>query len=171
MAAGELLPPRRTAPHLELRRVVYESTARDLAVINGHAYGMPPELFECICNLHLWHEDSFGYAGYAEGRAVSAAATFPVDGTAYVALVATMPDAHGKSYAETGDATRDFARGLRRGAYEGPTKVAVGTIIADRPPHRSVRAALPHTAPTLDIWRQNERWDRDGESVGEAASA
>src|SRR5580658_5717198 len=28
--------------------------------------------------------------------------------------------------------------------------VAVGTAIADRPPHRSVRAALPHTAPTLD---------------------
>ena len=28
--------------------------------------------------------------------------------------------------------------------------VAVGTAIADRPPHRSVRAALPHTAPTSD---------------------
>ena len=26
-------------------------------------------------------------------------------------------------------------------------KVAVGTAIADRPPHRSVRAELPHTAP------------------------
>jgi len=25
--------------------------------------------------------------------------------------------------------------------------VAVGTAIADRPPHRSVRAELPHTAP------------------------
>ena len=31
-----------------------------------------------------------------------------------------------------------------------PGAVAVGTIIADRHPHRSVRAALPHTAPTLD---------------------
>ena len=28
--------------------------------------------------------------------------------------------------------------------------VAVGTIIADRPPHRTVQAALPHTAPTLE---------------------
>src|SRR5262245_26614871 len=27
--------------------------------------------------------------------------------------------------------------------------VAVGTLIAERPPHRSVRAAFPHTAPTL----------------------
>jgi hypothetical protein len=31
--------------------------------------------------------------------------------------------------------------------------VAVETIIADRPPHRTVRAALPHTAPTSEDWR------------------
>ena len=30
------------------------------------------------------------------------------------------------------------------------SRVAVGTAIADRPPHRSVRAGLPHTAPPLD---------------------
>ena len=30
-----------------------------------------------------------------------------------------------------------------------PPSVAVGTGIAPRPPHRSVRAALPHTAPAL----------------------
>ena len=35
------------------------------------------------------------------------------------------------------------------------TRVAVGTAIADRPPHRSVRAELPHTAPPLDGWRQS----------------
>jgi hypothetical protein len=28
---------------------------------------------------------------------------------------------------------------------------AVGTIIADRPPHRSVRAEFPHTAPTSGV--------------------
>jgi len=26
--------------------------------------------------------------------------------------------------------------------------VAVGTVVSDRPPHRSVRAEFPHTAPT-----------------------
>jgi hypothetical protein len=31
--------------------------------------------------------------------------------------------------------------------------VAVGTTITDRPPHRTVRAALPHTAPTSEAWR------------------
>ena len=30
---------------------------------------------------------------------------------------------------------------------EGLCTVAVGTVIADRPPHRSVRAESPHTAP------------------------
>jgi hypothetical protein len=29
--------------------------------------------------------------------------------------------------------------------------LAVGTTIADRPPHRSVRAELLHTAPILDV--------------------
>jgi GNAT superfamily N-acetyltransferase len=58
------------------------------------------ELFECICNLPLWREDSFGYVGYARGQAVTSAGTFPVAGTIYVAFVATLPEAHGKGYAE-----------------------------------------------------------------------
>ncbi len=39
------------------------------------------------------------------------------------------------------------------------TCVAVGTAVARRPPHRSVRAELLHTAPTLDEWRQSARSD------------
>ena len=42
-----------------------------------------------------------------------------------------------------------------------PVPVTVGTAIASCPPYRSVRAELPHTALTLDGWRQNERRDRD----------
>ena len=101
MTAGELLPPRRTLAGLEFRRVSDEATARDLATINAQAYGMPQSLFECICNLHLWREDSFGYVGYAAGgQPVTAASAFPVAGTMYIALVATLPGAHGKGYAE-----------------------------------------------------------------------
>ena len=36
-------------------------------------------------------------------------------------------------------------------------RVAVGTAIADRPPRRSVRAELPHTALASDGWRQDGR--------------
>ncbi len=100
MATEQLLPPRRALPALEFRRAVDVATARDLATINAYAYAMPAELFECLFNLHLWREDSYGYVGYADGRAVTAAATFPVAGTVYVALVATMPDAHGNGYAD-----------------------------------------------------------------------
>jgi hypothetical protein len=35
-------------------------------------------------------------------------------------------------------------------ASESALGIAVGMIIADHPPHRSVRAELPHTAPPLD---------------------
>ncbi len=100
MSAEGLLPLRRSGPEIELRRVTDEATARDLATVNALAYGMPPEIFECICNMHIWHEDSYAYVGYVDGRAVSSAATLPVAGTIYVALVATLPEARGKGYAE-----------------------------------------------------------------------
>lgn len=100
MAADHLLLPRRALPELAFRRVSNDTTARDLAMINAQAYGIPADLFECLCNLHLWHEDSYGYVGYTGGRAVTSAAAFPVCGTMYIALVATVPESHGKGYAE-----------------------------------------------------------------------
>ena len=100
MATDRLLPPRRPLPELEFRRVSDQPTARDLAMINGQAYAMSLDLFECMCNLHLWHPDTFGYVGYTAGKAVTCAAVFPVAGTIYVAFVATLPEAHGKGYAE-----------------------------------------------------------------------
>ena len=68
-----------------------------------------------------------------------------------------------KRFAHSDDVDQPFRRDVdhRRSVVKisgisgaGDFRVAVGTIIADRPPHRSVRAALPHTAPTLDIWRR-----------------
>src|ERR1019366_2731048 len=68
MATNQLLPPRRPLPELEFRRVADETTARDLAMINGHAYQMSLDLFECMCNLYLWQPATFGYVGYAAGK-------------------------------------------------------------------------------------------------------
>ncbi len=50
------------------------------------------------------------------------------------------------------------------------TLIAVGTVIADRPPHRSVRAELPHTVLTVDVDMQTSRWDRGGGSSVSVAS-
>ena len=48
--------------------------------------------------------------------------------------------------------------------------IAVGTVIADRPPHRPVRAELPHTVLTLDVDMQTSRWDTgEGSSVSVAS--
>jgi hypothetical protein len=43
-----------------------------------------------------------------------------------------------------------FARSPSIPAPESALGVAVGTSITARPPHRSVRAELPHTAPPAD---------------------
>src|SRR5215216_632971 len=49
-----------------------------------------------------------------------------------------------------GTASAAIARMSRENSCgrRGHASVAVGTLIAERPPHRTVRAAFPHTAPT-----------------------
>lgn len=101
MEAGELLPPRRPAPpELEIRRVADDRAARHVAELNAHAYQMPAELFGCMANLRFWPDEHFAFVGYANGEPVSSAAAIPVDNTVYIALVATLPGAQGRGYAE-----------------------------------------------------------------------
>ncbi len=100
MAVEQIKPPRRPAPAIEFRRVTNESMARELAMLNAQGYGMPAELFDCIANMQIWHEDSYAFVGYSNGIPVTAAAALPVAGTVYIALVATPPEEQGKGYAE-----------------------------------------------------------------------
>ena len=100
MAADRLLPARRAAPALELRLVTDVATATDLAEVNAHAYAMAIEQVECISNLHIWKQNSFGVVGYVDGRPVTSASTFVLGDRIYVAFVATVPDSHGRGYAE-----------------------------------------------------------------------
>jgi hypothetical protein len=41
-------------------------------------------------------------------------------------------------------------------------RIAVGTLIAERPPHRSVRAQFGHTVPTSGGWLTVKRVSRSG---------
>lgn len=100
MEAEDLLPPRRPAPDIDIRRVVDDAGARDLALLNADAYGMPHDLFGCIANMRLWHDDTYAFVGYVNGKPVSSSAALPVLGTVYIAMVATAPDEQGKGYAE-----------------------------------------------------------------------
>ena len=117
MECDALLPPRRPPAALEIRRVADAATARDLAVVNAHAYPLPEESMGCICNMRLYQADTFGFVGYAEGKPVTSAVSFPAAGTVYIALVATEPEAQGKGYAETV---------MRRAVTEG--RRAMGTL-------------------------------------------
>jgi GNAT superfamily N-acetyltransferase len=100
MDAAVLLPPRRDLPSLQFQRVTDKRTATDLALVNAHAYALPVDSFGCMFNLDLWREDSIGIVGYFDGLAVTASAVFPVAETAYAAFVATLPEHHGKGFAE-----------------------------------------------------------------------
>src|SRR5208337_5409371 len=50
-------------------------------------------------------------------------------------------------------------------------RVAVGTLVTQRPPHGSARAAFLHAALTADIWRRSAYQDTDEEAWVAGASA
>jgi hypothetical protein len=57
---------------------------------------------------------------------------------------------------------RESGLGVRAAAAE----VAVGTRVTPSPPHRSRRAALPHRALTLSVWRQRSVLRDGGDDFG-----
>ncbi len=65
--------------------------------------------------------------------------------------------AHSTAYWSPKKATKTF----QMIAMSPNITIAVGTAIAGRPPHRSVRAELPHTALTLDVDWQTLHLDKD----------
>src|SRR5262249_29504471 len=56
----------------------------------------------------------------------------------------------------------DFVHNCLESAAQ--SRVAVGKGLAALPPHRSVRAAFPHTALTSGVWRGSARQDTDARS-------
>jgi GNAT superfamily N-acetyltransferase len=100
MAADQFLEPIRPLPTLDWRSVTDIKTATDLAHLNAHAYGMPAELFDAVCNMHIWQDDCVAMVGYLDNQPVTSAAALPVAGTIYIALVASHADHRGKGYAE-----------------------------------------------------------------------
>jgi GNAT superfamily N-acetyltransferase len=147
MAADELLPVRRPAPELEYRRVQDETTARDLAMINAVAYGMPTEMWEGMCNVQLWQSDSYGYVGYRDGKAISCAAALPVDGTMYIALVATLPEEHGKGYAEA-----VMRKAIEQGQIEmGKRRIILHASDMGQPLYRSMGFSAGGKIPLFSI--------------------
>lgn len=102
MLADELRPPARSLPKLDLRRVTDRRTLVDIYDINCTGYAVPLELGRASTGpVEDWDENRFGYVAYQEGEPVACAATFPIDNRLYVGMVATMPHAQRRGYAET----------------------------------------------------------------------
>jgi GNAT superfamily N-acetyltransferase len=119
MVTEELLPPVRSLPKLDMRRVADRKTLLDIYDINCAGYDVPAELGRASTGpVEDWDENTFGYVAYERDEPVACAATFPIDNRLYVGMVATMPHAQRRGYAETAlrhsleEAAR--ATGLRR---------------------------------------------------------
>jgi ribosomal protein S18 acetylase RimI-like enzyme len=99
MEAEAIVPPSRPPAEIEIRRITTEEAAHATAMINARAYHMEEAQFECCGGMHFFPEDAMSYLGYVDGRPVCTAGVRPINGTIYVYLVATEPDAQGNGYA------------------------------------------------------------------------
>ncbi len=100
MATDTLATPRRAEPALEFRLARDEATALDLGWVNADAYGMPRDLFAVTGRIPKWSGTQVGVVGYADGKPVTAAQAYLLDDCIYIAMVATLPEGHGKGYGE-----------------------------------------------------------------------
>jgi GNAT superfamily N-acetyltransferase len=100
--AGEILPmPQPDHPDLTFIRVSTDEHVQTYADINAVAYRMPLEAVrDGLRNSTIWKTRAFAYLGIAAGRAVSAAAAIENEGSLFLALVATVPEAQRKGYGE-----------------------------------------------------------------------
>ena len=99
--AGDLFPLSAPShPTLRIHRVTDEAGLLAYAQVNCAAYGFPLEAAQtALKGSELWKQ-SFTYMGYENGRPVTTASAIVNDGTLYLALVATIPEARGNGYAE-----------------------------------------------------------------------
>jgi hypothetical protein len=70
-----------------------------------------------------------------------------------------------------GDKLRQVAFDAAVMRHLGSTLVTVGMPLTRRPPCRSVRAELPHTAPALGDGGENARWAKGGTNAVSVATA
>lgn len=100
--AGHVLPmPAPRHPDLTFVRVSTDEHVRAYADINAVAYGMPLEAArDGLKDSTIWKTKAFAYLGIAADRPVSAAAAIENQGSLFLALVATVPEAQRMGYGE-----------------------------------------------------------------------
>jgi ribosomal protein S18 acetylase RimI-like enzyme len=134
MVADHLLPPRRTPPDLEYRRVASPETSRAFADLNAIGYNAPLEFGREVSDLAGFWDEAFAYVGYRNGQAVTTAATYLEADRLYVAWVATLPEARRNGYAEA--AVRHSLEAAARSS--GPSRTVLHATELGYPVYRAM---------------------------------
>lgn len=101
MMAERLLPPRRTLPEIEIRRVADEATRLAFCDIGCTCFHVPLSWFrEIFLRRELWDGDFIGYVGYSKGEPVATAATVVAGDAVGVYNVATLPSHRRRGHGE-----------------------------------------------------------------------
>lgn len=100
---GDILPLHAPGhPSLRFERVGDETALQVYADLNNVAYNLPPGAVRAgLLGSQLWIDGAFSFVAFdRNGEPVSAASVLPHDGSLYLALVATLPDARKQGFSE-----------------------------------------------------------------------
>jgi len=100
MVAGELIPPARRAPDVEIQEVRGPKMAEEIARLNVLAHGMPAEEIEPMTCPAMWEAPNHGFLLYAEDEAVASGSASFAAGASYIGWMATDAKHRGRGYAE-----------------------------------------------------------------------
>jgi GNAT superfamily N-acetyltransferase len=93
MVTDRLMEPVRPLPSLDFRQAADARGRQDVADTNAHAYDAPGDVVRAALDVPAYFAgegQGVGYVAYRNGEVASCATVLPIDGIAYVALVATM---------------------------------------------------------------------------------
>jgi ribosomal protein S18 acetylase RimI-like enzyme len=92
MVAERLAPVVRPLPALDIRHATSQTERCHISDINARCYDVPLEVGrEALDVPALFSGENKGYVGFRQGEAVTSTAVLPLDGVAYVSMVATLP--------------------------------------------------------------------------------
>jgi ribosomal protein S18 acetylase RimI-like enzyme len=119
MVAESLVPPTQPLPALEVRQAVDTLGRYHIADINARSYEVPLEMaLEALDVPAHFTGEARGYVGFLNGKGACSTVVTPVEGVAYISLVATQPEQRRQGCAEAlirhALAEAERAWGLRR---------------------------------------------------------
>jgi ribosomal protein S18 acetylase RimI-like enzyme len=101
MAAGQIQPPQRRLPELEIRRVEGEASLNDFRALGSHCFHVPIVWFSEVFDERVAARQAFVcWVGYRDGTPIATAASVASDGALGIYNVATVPEHRKCGYGE-----------------------------------------------------------------------